>query len=73
MDIEQAVLEKLRSLPPHKQREVLDFVDFLRAGRLKGPRKSLKGLWLGLAGDISEEDIAEMRRELWEGFSGRDV
>lgn len=30
MSIEQAVLEKLRTLPTNKQQEVLDFVEFLQ-------------------------------------------
>lgn len=30
MTIEQAVLEKLRTLPTNKQQEVLDFVEFLQ-------------------------------------------
>ena len=30
MTIEQQVLEKLRDSPPEKQKEVLDFVDFLK-------------------------------------------
>lgn len=30
MTIEEKVLEKLRELPPEKQKEVLDFVDFLK-------------------------------------------
>jgi len=30
MTIEQQVLEKLRDLPPEKQKEVLDFVDSLK-------------------------------------------
>lgn len=34
MSIEQAVIEKLRVLPPDKQQEVLDFVEFLE-GRAK--------------------------------------
>ena len=35
------------------------------------PRKSLRGLWRGL--DISEEDIAEVRREMWGGFPREDI
>jgi len=31
MDIEQAILEHLRALPPSAQREVLDFTEFLAA------------------------------------------
>lgn len=31
-----------------------------------GPRKSLRGLWRGL--DVTGEDIAEVRREMWAKF-----
>lgn len=31
MNIEQTVLEKLKTLPPEKQQEVLDFVEFLQS------------------------------------------
>ncbi len=37
MTIEQAVLENLRELPPDKQQEVLDFVQFLREKSLPLP------------------------------------
>ena len=36
-----------------------------------GPRKSLRGLWRGL--DITTEDIAEARREMWAGFPRDDI
>jgi hypothetical protein len=35
------------------------------------PRKSLRGLWRGL--DITEEDIAEARREMWSSFPREDI
>ncbi len=68
ISIEQAVLEKLRTLPPEKQREVLDFVEFLgqKQTTAKRPRRN----WIGSASDLSvdliEEDIAEARREMWD-------
>jgi len=34
------------------------------------PRKSLRGLWKGL--DITEEDIAEARCEMWGNFPRED-
>lgn len=73
MTIEEQVLEKLRDLPPEKQKEVLDFVDFLKEknGSAK-PRKSLRGLWADLNIHITEEDIAEARREMWGNFP-RDI
>ena len=35
------------------------------------PRKSLRGLWQGL--DITDEDIAEARREMWGNFPREDI
>jgi hypothetical protein len=69
MTIEEQVLEKLRDLPPEKQKEVLDFVDFLneKNGSPK-TRPSLHGLWKDLNIDISEKDVAEARREMSGNF-----
>jgi hypothetical protein len=65
MLIEELVIEKLRELPPEKQREVLDFVEFLQYKTApKRPRRSLKGLWADLDIEITEEDIREARREI---------
>jgi Protein of unknown function (DUF2281) len=74
MTLEQQVLEKLRDLPTDNQKEVLDFVDFLKEknGGAKKPRRSLRGLWADLNIHITEEDIAEARREMW-GNLPRDI
>jgi len=69
--IEDAVVAKLRELPEDKQQEVLDFASFLGA-RERRPLKSLEGLWAGQGVDISEEDIAGLRREMWAKFP-RDI
>ena len=65
--IEEAVAAKLRELPADKQQEVLDFASFLGT-KPKRPLKSLYGLWAGHGIDISEEDIAEARKEMWGNF-----
>ncbi len=73
MTIEERVLEKLRGLPPEKQQEVLEFVESLKpVGNAKKPLRSLEGLWADLDIDITEEDIAEARREMWGNFP-RDI
>ena len=69
--IEEAVIANLRELPSEKQQEVLDFTNFLGA-RERPPLESLEGLWAGQGVDISEEDIAELRREMWAKFP-RDI
>lgn len=74
MSIEEAILEKLRELPPDKQREVLDFAEFLKSRILpKRPRRSMKGLWADLGFSVSEKDIADVRREMWKNFARDDI
>jgi hypothetical protein len=73
MTVEEKVLEKLRELPPEKQKEVLEFVDSLKEkDGDKKPLRSLEGLWADLDISITEEDIAEARREMWGNFP-RDI
>ncbi|MGG6294969.1 DUF2281 domain-containing protein [Leptolyngbya sp. AN02str] len=68
-NLEQAILENLRQLPPDKQQEVLDFAEFLREKIVpKQPRRSLKGLWADQNIQITEEVIAEARHEMWGNF-----
>jgi len=69
----QGQLEKLCRLPPEKQKEVLQFLDSLKPeGGTKKPLRSLEGLLEDLNVDITEEDIAQARREMWGNFP-RDI
>jgi hypothetical protein len=52
------------------ERLVPDIERELKAAR-PTPRKSLRGLWRGL--DITKEDIAEVRREMWGDFPREDI
>jgi mRNA-degrading endonuclease RelE of RelBE toxin-antitoxin system len=71
--VEEQVLEKLRGLPPEKQKQVLDFVSSLKEKNgAPQPRRSLRGLWKDLNVHVTEEDIAEARREMWGNFP-RDI
>jgi hypothetical protein len=74
MSIEKSVLEKLLKLPVEKQKEVLDFVESLEreAGQCRW-RGSPGGLWADLGVDISPEDIADTRREMWGSFPHRSL
>jgi hypothetical protein len=74
MSIEKSVLEKLLKLPTEKQKEVLDFVESLEKKAVsKGCRHSLRGLWADLGVEISPEDIAEARCQMWVGFPREGV
>ena len=79
VQIEQSVVQQLRLLPPEKQQEVLDFVEFLRQRAsardtaTTHPRRTVRELQIDTDVDISEEDIAEARREMWGRFPREDV
>ena len=65
--IEEAIVATVRELAPEQQQGVLDFASFLNT-RKKRPLKSMYGLWKDLGISISEEDIAEARKEMWGNF-----
>lgn len=69
MTIEQAVLEKIKILPMNRKQEVLDFAEFLEEKDAKPqPRRSMYGLLSDLKINLTEEDIAEARKEMWGNF-----
>ena len=73
MSIEDAVIQGLRVLPPDKQFEVLDFIEFLQqSASATRPGRPLEGFWADLELDITQEDLDEMRREVW-GGNPRDM
>jgi hypothetical protein len=50
--------------------KVFDFAEFLvEKYGVKGPRKSLLGALEHLGIHVTEEEIAEARREMWEGHT----
>ena len=74
VSLEQIVLEKLRKLPVEKQQEVSDFVGFLVLRHTpRHPKRSAEGLCADLGLHVSEEDIAEARREMWGNFPREDI
>ncbi len=78
VQVEQSVVEHLRLLPPEKQQEVLDFVEFpaQRGGTetlTARPRCSLLGLCADLGIDIDADEIDNARREMWRNFPRDDI
>jgi hypothetical protein len=74
MSTPERIAESVRDLPAERQQEVLDFVEFLRARTCRrAPLRSAEGLWAGLGIDITEEDIAQARREMWGNFPREDI
>lgn len=74
MSTESSVIEKILSLTPEQQRDVLEYVEqMLQSGSANPPRRSMLGIWADLGVKISEEDIAEARREMWGNFPREDI
>lgn len=70
MSIEEAVIEKLRTLPPDKQRQVLDFARTLAAAEPVGiPGRSL----LTFGGSIEPDDLQLMAQAIEEGCEQVDA
>lgn len=69
MSVAESVVEKIQSLTPEQQREVMNLVDDLaKANTNKHHRRSLMGMFSHLNIHITEDDIAEARREMWGKF-----
>jgi hypothetical protein len=72
--IDSKILEKVLLLPPEKQQEVADFVEFLSSQSSKTVRKSrLKGICSDLGVQITADDIDDVRREAWANFPREDT
>jgi len=68
-NIQRSVIEILEVLPLDKQQELLRFAESLQAQNIaKKPRKNLKGIWSDLEMNLTEDDLAEARREMWGNF-----
>ncbi len=70
------ITSALDFLSPESLRLLREFVAFLRS-RVKQPASQerivkLGGLWAGTS-EITEEDIAEARREMWGHFGEREI
>jgi hypothetical protein len=74
MTIDASLFDKVRMLPPEKQREVADFIQLLsQQSAAKVRTQRLKGLCADLGVQITEQDIDEVGRQMWGDFPREDV
>jgi len=70
MTTEEALFQKIKTLPPDLQQKAIEYVDSLQIeAQKKTPRVSLKGIWADMNVNITEEDIREARNEMWRGYT----
>lgn len=73
MTVVESIIESVENLPAERQRELLNFTEYLEYKEKSNggkPRRSLRGIWKNV--DISAEDIDEARREMWGNFPRED-
>lgn len=70
MTVADTLIEKVNALPKVRQREVLDFAEFLgEKEKPKMPRRSMQGILAGMNINFTEEDLREARNEMWRGYT----
>lgn len=67
MNIEQALLEQVRSLTPTQQQEVLNFAAFLRQKAPVTAKKRVPGLHKGSSYWMADDFDAQLPDEFWLG------
>ncbi len=72
MTVEQEILEKVLALPAAQKTEVLQYVSGLQTAK-RPPFRSPEGILADLDFTLTEEDLAEARREMWANFPHDDI
>jgi hypothetical protein len=82
MSQEELLLERWRTLSPKQQQQLLSIAEqFAIADHAGQPpteispinRRSFQGLWANLGIDITEQDLRDVRQEMWPNFPREDL
>ncbi len=73
MTVAEAAISKLLRLPADKQTQVLEYIEALESTASPSSRENLGGLWGDGKLDITEEEIAAARREMWGKVPREDI
>jgi len=65
--IEEAV-ERMKRLQPEDQQQVLELIEQLEKQQPSQQGVPLKGKYAHLGAHLREEDLEEVRREMWKNF-----
>jgi len=69
-ELVEKIAKKASNLPVEAQRRALDYVESLEREESlsRKPFRSVLGVFADRKVDVTEEDIAQMRREAWSNF-----
>ncbi len=71
--LQQVILEKLQTLSPEKQGEVLTFIERLQPTTVsEQSRSKLRGIWANFD-EVTERDLTIARQEMWGNFPIKEI
>ncbi len=69
----ELLLDRWRTLPPEQQQALMDVATELVAHPpVLIPKQNLKGLWADYNIDLDEQDLRDLRQEMWQNFPRED-
>ena len=74
LDAKKEIMKEIETLPPETLPELQAFMEFLRFKAERGEKRLIKlgGLWEGLP-PVDEDDIAQVRQEMWGDLGEREL
>lgn len=74
MSAQEALLKEIGGLTEEQQQKLLTFARALSGSTVKKPPfRSPEGLWADLSVNVTAEDIAQARKEMWGHFPRKDI
>ena len=70
----QTIINAINELPTEAMAELQSFVSYLQFKSSEHPSNivQLEGLWNSV-NDVSVDEIADIRKEMWSGFGEREI
>jgi hypothetical protein len=70
----ELLLDRWRTLPPEQQQALMAVATELVAHPpALIPKRNLKGLWADHNIDLDEQDLRDLRQEMWQNFPREDL
>jgi hypothetical protein len=70
----ELVLDRWRTLPPEQQQALIELAATLVThSPISHSKRNLKGLWADYNIELDEQDLRDLRQEMWQTFPREDL
>jgi hypothetical protein len=69
----ELLLDRWRTLPPEQQQALIELATKLVTHPPASKKRNLKGLWADYNIDLDEQDLHDLRQEMWQNFPREDL